>query len=603
MRQENPRPVRHGAPPGDSPPPDDNSSLADRFREAWTDLDWRQYLWRLLRWLGYSLAFLLALNFLFFLWHRIGSSSDWDRTRGGYGLEWYGWNHMGRNIGQLIPYDLRHPLGFLDDAEYSALRDHIYSQDGRITKLTDLSNDVRQATRKLEDILPRVISVKQDRKTSKLVIQQDFWHALRDLMHAEKSILTLARGRDGWNSISDEHWVALLRRLKAEGVLSKKDVDGIVQEAVSSSWERWLMKNSGKVDKVLGASSSGQPLSPDAKKQVENLVREKLSGPGLRDTVVTREEFIREVEKSINAHKREAEAELAQVQDSLRDMVEAATKAAQTSSSGLSRQEVIALTNDIVNKAISNAKLEAVARGSINHDFELDLSRRINYFALGNGATIEKSLTSPSYSPPHHKLRWGSAEWTKALVSSPRFVAEEAAALTAWEEAGQCWCAGNKFDDAEHHPADINIRLARAVVPENVVMEHIDPAATLDPKAMPRDVEVWALVDEYTRRKHARDFMFASWPATPKEHPLLAKGFLKVGQFCYDYERATNGVMVYRVSDELARLGITTDLVLVRAVSNHGADHTCFYRVRLYGTPPEFEVGEEGDGEGWRSEL
>lgn len=534
------------------------------------------------------------------MWHKIGSS-DWEVTRSGYGLEWYGWNHMGRNIGQFLPYDIRHPLGFLDDAEYSALRDHIYSQDGRIIKLTDLSNDVRQATQQLQDILPRVISVKQDKKTSRLVIQQDFWHALKDLMHAEKSILTLERGRDGWNNISDEHWLALLRRLKAEGVLSKKDVDGIVEGAVSSSWDKWLKNNRGKVDKVTGAPAGGQPLSPDASKKIESLVREKLSGPGLRDIVVTREEFIREVEKSINEHKREAEAELARVQDNLKDMVEAATKAAQTSS-GLSRREVIALTNEIVGKAISNAKLEGVAKGSINHNFESDLSHRINYFALGNGATIEKSLTSPSYSPPHHKFRFGSAQWAKAKISSPRFVPEEAAALTAWEEAGHCWCAGNKFDDADHHPADINIRLARAVVPENVVMEHIDPAATLDPKAMPKDVEVWALVDEHTRHRRARDFMFASWPATPKEHPLLAKGFLKVGQFRYDYDTATNGVLVYRLSDELARLGITADLVLVRAVTNYGADHTCFYRVRLYGSPLEGEEDKGDDAEGWRGE-
>jgi hypothetical protein len=568
--------------------------MADQFRRAWKD--WRHYLWQVLRWVGYALMFLLTLNSAFFLWHRIGGS-DWD-TRTAYGLEWHGWDHMGRNIGQFIPYELRHPLGFLDDAEYSALQEHIYAQDGRISKLTDQTNDVRQATRKLEGILPQVVSVKQDKSTSRLVIQQDFWHALKDLIHAERSILTLERGKDGMNNISDEHWLALLKRLKAQGVLTSKEVDGYVQGAVSRSWETWLKKNRGQVDKVLG-TSPGKPLSPEAEKQIENLIRAKVSGPGLRDIVVTREEFIREVEKSINVHKRETQAELAQVQDSLRAMIEAAS-----SSGGMTRQEVVTLTNDLVAKAISNARLEGAAKGNINANFEADLSRRINYFAPGNGATIEKTLTSPPYRPAHEKLSFGamfgSEEWRKAKISAPRYAQHEMAALTAWEEAGQCWCAGARFEAAStstggpSQPADINVRLARSVVPENVVVEHIDPAATLDGRAMPKDVEVWALVDEYSRHRRVRDFMLASWPDTPRDHPLIGRGYLKIGEFRYDYDPATRGVVVYRVSEELRALGVSTDLVLVRAVSNYGADHTCFYRVRLYGSPVEGEAEVDG---------
>jgi hypothetical protein len=44
-------------------------------------------------------------------------------------------------------------------------------------------------------------------------------------------------------------------------------------------------------------------------------------------------------------------------------------------------------------------------------------------------------------------------------------------------------------------------------------------------------------------------------------------------------------MFVHALSRDLVdRLKAATDLVVVRAVTNYGAkDHTCFYRVRLYG--------------------
>ncbi|KAB5577897.1 hypothetical protein GE09DRAFT_1087715 [Coniochaeta sp. 2T2.1] len=592
LRRDQNRPVRDGAPPGDDPPPDDDS-FAAQFKKTWKD--WKHYLWLILRWLGYFLLIVAVSRLIMmYMLSRVGSSS-WENNGGSYGVEWYGWNHMGHNIGQFVPYDLRHPLGFLNDAEYNSLRDHINTQDRRIFKLTDQNNDLQQTTQKLESILPKIVSVQQDKKTSKLVIGQDFWHALKDLIHKEKSILTLDRGKDGKNNISEEHWVAVLQRLKNEGVLSKKEVDGIVNSAVSTSWENWLKNNMGKVDKVL-PGSSGQPLSADAEKkllkQLDKLVREKVSGPGLRDIVVTRDEFIREIQNYMRAHKREADASLAQVQDALKDMI-AAAKHAASQTGGMYRDEVVTLTNDLIQKAISNARLEGTAKGTINSNLR-HLSRRINYFAIGNGATIDVSFTSPSYESPAFKKPpsfFGTDAWLKAVATSPRFIPEQAAALSTWEEAGHCWCAGaNQPSNPAPQPADINIRLARPVVPTNIVMEHIDPAATLDPLAMPKDMEVWVMMDDPERLVKAKDFMFSQFPDTARDHPLLAKWYVKIGEFRYEHDPAVGGVRDYQVNEEWGKLGIATDLVLVRATSNYGADHTCFYRVRLYGN--EVERGE-----------
>jgi hypothetical protein len=37
----------------------------------------------------------------------------------------------------------------------------------------------------------------------------------------------------------------------------------------------------------------------------------------------------------------------------------------------------------------------------------------------------------------------------------------------------------------------------------------------------------------------------------------------------------------------LAKMDVTTDQVMIRATTNHGANHTCFYRIRFYGAAKE----------------
>ncbi|RKU48988.1 hypothetical protein DL546_009607 [Coniochaeta pulveracea] len=578
---QNPR-LKAPSPP---PPPEDRRTPTgphDTLRGAWNNLrKSRTLLWRLLRWFVYLVAALAVLQ----IWNRAGSA-EWEEARIGRGVQWYGFSHMGRNIGQFVPNAIQQPLGFLTDEEYSALRNVVTEHGYRIKDLMDDNNDIHHTTKKLEEILPKVVSVRRDKKTSKLVIGQDFWHALKDRMHAETSILTLNENND----ISNQHWMAMLKRLKSEGFQTE------------ASWEKWLKNNRGKVQELLDGYPGQSSGSMDEKK-MEKLIRDKLSDKGLRDIVVTRQEFIREVEKSLSAHKKEVDSELREVRDKLRATVVAAYKAAESSNAGgLSRDEVTTLVNDAVGKAISRARLQAGAKGNIISNLEDELSRRINYFTLGNGAIIDMSLTSPTWNPPRKSSEFGSLDWTNQLA--PRFSNEHFSVLINWDDAGQCWCGGGRevdfYGETNHrskktiptsrdNPVDIVIKLPETVIPEVLVVEHIDPDATLDPASMPKDIEVWVNVEEHSRRERVLDFMGVQFPGTDKNfnQPQLLRGFLQVGAFTYEHDRATNGVQVYRFSEELAKMDITTDQVLIRAATNHGANHTCFYRVRFYGTAKE----------------
>ncbi|KAK1768014.1 hypothetical protein QBC33DRAFT_41419 [Phialemonium atrogriseum] len=545
----------------------------------------------------YWVACLVLTLFVLRLWYRVGSP-ELENSRVNNTLEWRGWTDWKHNFAQFVPYTLSHPLGCITDDEYNVLNYFVKSQSDQLSELSKTSQVTSLAIEKLESILPQTVLVKQDKKTKKLIISQDFWHALKDEIQKEQSILTLQTSKDGTDDISDHHWSALLKRFKVHGVpgqdRSADDVTSIVERTLSSSWETWLKNNHEKVNEILEPSSLKDFSAATEQKvlsHAEELIQERLSAKGLKDVVVTKDEFVREVERNLEAYKGGIEAELEDLRDKLGDMVENAVKPSEpaSNSAGLSRSEVIALTNDIVRKAIGDVHLEAAAKGNIGTNFEAELGRRVNYFGLGNGASIDVSLTSPTYQPPT-KPPIGSSSWLK--FKSPSFRPEKSAALTSWEEAGHCWCAANRFKDSITHPADISIKLPESIIPENVVIEHIDPSATLDPKAMPKKIEVWAIIDEHSRREKAYNFMMAQYPDTKSDHPLIRRGFLKIGEFTYEHNSATNGVQVYRVSSEFAKMDSMTDHVLIRAVSNYGADHTCFYRVRLYGEPRDLEDTE-----------
>lgn len=517
----------------------------------WVDGLWSSLnLWSILKLLAAAMLLLYGYRFLYTL-----AKPDLFESPV-MSLHWYGWGNWKSNVGQFIPSPLLHPLGVLSDNQYDNLKEFIHNE----------SSSTAAAVKDLQDLLPRIVHVKKDKRTNKLIVSDEFWRALRDQIEHDESILKLVGGK---TEISDKHWKAVQARLKKSG-----DVEAIAQENFSKSWEKWLKANDRKVAEILG----------------KHLPSGTGKGRVHEDIAMTKEEFTKKIQPIFEQNR----LTNTKIQE-LEKLVNKALERPQLSGEGGIAE---AKVREIVKKAIKAAKLEAAAKSEISR-FDAELQRDVNYFAIGNGASVEEDLSSPTWDL--NNLSLGSKEWLKTLSTAPRFLNQRNAALSAWDEAGHCWCAGTQVNATHSLPADLFVHAANFFIPQHVVIEHINPAATIDPNAMPKDIEVWAYFDEHQREQKVLDFMEVTFPDSKQRNPdLLSRGFLQIAKFQYEYRVQDRGIKVERLSRELVALKAATDFVLIRATTNYGAaDHTCFYRIRMYGEGMDLPAGEKESRKWW----
>ncbi|TPX13423.1 uncharacterized protein E0L32_006153 [Thyridium curvatum] len=540
-------------------------------------------------------------------------------------LHWYG-SDWRKNIQQFVPYSLLHPLGAISDEEFNNLQSAFGSHDNQIAKLKDRASGHDTAVENLRKIIPSVVRLEKDSKGNK-IIPQDFWYALRDLISADKEFFTLKRAKDGKYDISDLQWATLKGRLERSGfrtqdndALSAGEVGKIAQDAMAKSWESYIRSNSNRVKEILGVDAiKPGDTDQEAADKLMRFLKSKSGSQELSDVLVTKDEFLRQLREEMIPHRHEIKAELAELNEKLQEVVRNATKAhtdtTTPSPSGFSEKEIVALVERTVRKVLGDTHLEAVAQGKIRANYAEELSHQVNFFSFASGAVVNERYSSPTFVTKQPRM--GTDEYRERRPGPG--LPYKRAALEGWQEDGDCWCAGIREGPERTGPADLVVDLGVPVVPTHFVVEHIDPAATLDPGSAPRDVEVWAEVQEVRLRRVLEDWSLAQFGAeglasrgyheggssgsssggsgggASRLNRLAARGYVKIGEFAYENVVSRGGLQVYRFSQELASLGASTESVLVRAVTNAGSDdHTCFYRLRLYGERRDEDVVPHG---------
>ncbi|KAI0871910.1 hypothetical protein GGS24DRAFT_37608 [Hypoxylon argillaceum] len=410
------------------------------------------------------------------------------------------------------------------------------------------SNDInsKEFLTEVKKLMPEAIWV-QENKSGKLRIPEDFWHALRQLIEKDKSILSLKN-----SNISEDHWRAIESRIQTSGICktgaSTEDVEVLVERTISQSWDSWLKQN----DKATKKAATGVAL--------------------------TRDDFMKLFQQEIASYRHEIRQELKELQNRIRDITQRMSKLRKDiiPSGQLSKDEMTKLINSIVSKAINSVKLDAVAQGLIKGHANDVLANQVNFFAFGAGAMIDTTFNSRAWSGPKNPFK--SKGWLeKNYRAQPPL-----AALSPWSQEGECFCAGLDQKGYGEGTNNISVITSRNIIPQHLVVEHILPGATLDPGAIPKEIEVWVYIEEVTLRSEVRTFSETNFPNTPKEE-VLNDGFVKIGHFIYENKNSGDGVQVFKISDEMARMNAFTHRVVIRAINNYGADHTCFYRIRLYG--------------------
>ncbi|KAG7411269.1 hypothetical protein Forpe1208_v009994 [Fusarium oxysporum f. sp. rapae] len=461
-----------------------------------------------------------------------------------------------------------------------------------VKKLTSKLSDQKKSLEKLEAKLPQYITM--ETINGKPSIPQQFYHGLQDYLKESGSFLNMKKKGGNYEISTEKQWKAIVTGLgKDKDFKSKltKVVDSGIEEKLPAFWDTWF-KNNNKIlepliEKAMAktkAAGSGAGFD----KKVALIVNEQLGKQN--QTVVTRSEFIKHLGNELATHQATVRAELQELKSNMLTHIQESIRTAQLMApQGTSDAEMRKLIREIVIQTISDEVLGVGAKAKIHEDWNTRLKHQVNFFAVGAGATIDEALTTGVWDP--WKKGVATKEALKRGVSGVHPL-PAAAALLPWQDEGDCFCSVHDIDGSgRYHGARISVHLGHLVVPTDIVIEHINKNATTDPLARPRQIEVFARFED----KMERDQVFAitaNWfreDTTNRNVSVpLSDQFVKISDFEYVGNELNDGVHVQHIKDQFSNLGIGTDQIVVRSMGNYGAvDHTCFYRVRLFGNVVE----------------
>ncbi|TVY27314.1 Sun domain-containing protein [Lachnellula hyalina] len=443
-----------------------------------------------------------------------------------------------------VPYWLKHPWNAakikISPDDVQELSTQILTTQNDVDALKKQNKLAHQTITKLRNSLPNYVAIRRD-SNGHLQIPSDFWQAMKDLI------------------ISDPELHPNEEPEKSTGVTTKHSDKGS-----GKAFDDWLTSNRAKVTTWTNA---------ELEKRFPSLMKDNI--------VVAKEEIIDMIRENWKDNQKAIQAEYTTITKNMDQQQRQINKLLQEG--GQNKQQIKASVQKYLKELLPAAQLEAQSRANIKASANWG-NTRVNHWSHKTGATIDINPTSKNYQFPSTKLNIFRRAYRYAIRNPPPIPNPPEAALTSWEEHGDCWCT--HAGGLDGLGGSIAVTSGASIYPEQVVVEHIAPTASLQPGAAPREMELWAYIHDFDIYDTVKILSTQMFP--PESRAVEAQqtlGYVRIATWTYDIE-STENIQAFPVQLDLKAFSVHTNKLIIRAKNNWGegkVEYTCLYRLRVHG--------------------
>jgi hypothetical protein len=449
-----------------------------------------------------------------------------------------------------VPHLVKHPLGWvsqkLSPDVVKDLSTQISTTKNELDVIKAHSKLDHETISKIEKALPDFIATKTDSNGYKQ-IPLDIWHAIKDRIQGDPDL------RPDPHDFANEKPESLTEITTRDFEKRSKKV-----------FDKWLTTNRAKTNALT---------STELKERFPELLKE--------NTVATKEEIIDTIRQYWDDNQKEVQEQMATVTKNVEQQSRHISKLLQKA--GQTAQQVKASVEKYIKEELQAGKLEALSRANTKAS-AIWGNTRVNHWSHGTGATIDPNPTSKNYQFPSMKQGIFQKAFRYMIRNPVPIPNPPEAALTKWDEHGDCWCTDAGGLDGLG--ASIGVLSGSSIYPEQVVVEHIAPTASLEPGAAPKDMELWAYIDDFELYDTVKELSREMFPPESREvEAQETLGYVRVATWTYDIESPDN-IQAFPVQLDLKGFSAHTNKLIIRAKNNWGAgnvDYTCLYRLRVHG--------------------